>query len=177
MYTMQDIEALTKTYAGAREELRERLQALREELERARRARIQGIKNSLARLTAAHDELLEAISDSPGLFDRPKTHILHGVRVGWMKRKGAIEYADVERTIELIEKHLADKAPTLIKVKKTPIAAAIAELPGRELKTIGVTLKDDVDTAFIKPVGDELDKLMKALLKDREEAAAEEALA
>jgi hypothetical protein len=40
-----------------------------------------------------------------------------------------------------------------------------------------VTLKDDVDTAFIKPVGDELDKLMKALLKDREEAAAEEALA
>lgn len=176
MYTMLDIEKLAKNYSGARDELRERLQVMRDEIEDVRRRRLQGIKNSLARLTGAHDELLQAVTASPDLFDKPKTQVLHGVRVGWVKQKGSLQYANVERTIELIEKHMEDRAPTLINIKKTPIAAAIAKLTGKELKSIGVSISDDTDAPTVKPVGDDLDKLIKALVKDREEAVAEEAL-
>lgn len=176
MNTMMEIEALVKIYAEARDELRGRLQALRDEVELARRAKIRGILNSLARFTAAHDVLLESVTDSKELFVKPKSQVLHGIKVGWQLRNGKLEFADADRTVELIEELFPDQARTLIRTTKEPIAAAVVELSEDDRKAIGARIADDVDVPFVRPVGDDLDKLMKALLKGREEAAAEEAV-
>ncbi len=177
MTTMQEIEALTKVYSDEREALRERLQVLRDEFEQSRREHMDGIKTGLARVAAAHDLLLQVITDNPGLFEKPRSQVLNGLRVGWRKNKESVAYANAERTVALIEQHLPDRAATLINVEKTPIAAAIARLTERDQLVIGVSIKDGIDAPFIAPAGDEFDKLMKALLKNREEAAAEEAVA
>lgn len=175
MYTMAEIEVLTKAFSAARDRTR------RARSDDARRGRESaplagaGRENSLARFAEAHDELLAAVNDSKALFDKPKSRTFHGVRIGWRKNKGVLEYADETATIAAIEKKFpAEKADALVRVKKTLIAAAIEQLTGAELKAIGVTISDDTELAFVKPVGDDIDKLTRALIKDAD--IAEEVL-
>ncbi|MGB3749412.1 MAG: hypothetical protein WA961_14530 [Rhodanobacter sp.] len=163
---MQDIEQRAKVFAGARDELASRLQDLRDEQETAKRRRLQGIKNSLARFTAAHGELKEAIETSAGEFRSPKTRVLHGIKVGFMKQRGKLELGDVDTVVKLIRKHFPDQFDTLVKITEKPVAAALGNLPASDLKRLGVRIADDVDAVVLKPVDGELDKLIAALIND-----------
>ena len=166
---MEQIETLTKTFANARAELLERLQALREEQEASKRRRMQGSKNALERVQNAHAELRDTVEANPGLFDQPKTRIMHGIRVGWMKQRGKIEVADAEATVAALRKVLGeDEAAGYIKVTELPVKAALANLPAKDLKRVGVTVSEDVDAVVIKAADGELDKLVDALIDDKE---------
>lgn len=166
--SMDSIDTLTKTFAGARAELAERIQSLRDEQEAAKRRRIQGIKNSLGRFAAARDELRDAIDVNRELFDNPKTRTLHGVRIGLMKQRGKLEIPDQEACVAAMRRVLGDDVDAYLKVTVAPIRAALANLPAKDLKRIGATLSDDVDAIVIKPTDGELDKLIGALLSDPE---------
>jgi hypothetical protein len=163
---MQDIEQRAKVFAGARDELASRLQDLRDEQETAKRRRLQGIKNSLARFTAAHGDLKEAIETSQGEFRSPKTRVLHGIKVGYMKQRGKLELGDIDTVVKLIRKHFPDQFDALVKVTEKPVAAALGNLPASDLKRLGVRIADDVDAVVLKPVDGELDKLIAALIND-----------
>lgn len=165
---METIELSAKAFAGARDELASRLQALRDEIEAAKRRRLQGLKNSLERFRAAEGELRALVEGNRALFEQPKTRTFHGIRVGWMKQKGRVEIDDLEKVIELIRKKLPDLADVLIETSETVRKAAIADLTGAQIKAIGVTVTADSDAAFIKPVDDEVAKLLKALLADKD---------
>lgn len=163
---MQDIEQRAKIFAGARDELATRLQDLRDEQETAKRRRIQGIKNSLARFTAAHGELKEAIAQSQSEFKSPKTRVLHGIKVGFKKQPGKLELGDEGMVLKLIRKLFPDQTDTLIKTTEKPVAAALGNLPASDLKRLGVRVTDDTDAVVLKPVDGELDKLIAALIND-----------
>lgn len=163
---MQDIESRAKAFASARDELASRLQDLRDEQETAKRRRLQGIKNSLARFTAAHGELKEAIATSPAEFKSPKTRVLHGIKVGFVKQRGKLELGDVDTVLKLIRKHFPDQVDTLIKVDESPVKAALQNLPAGDLKRLGVRITDDVDAVVLKPVDGDLNKLIAALIND-----------
>lgn len=172
---MKDIERLAKGLADSRDVLKERLQALRDEQEAIRKRHMRGIENALAKFSGAHDELLQAVEASPDLFQQPKTQTFHAIRVGWVKGRGKLVIADAARTIELIEKRMPDRADQLIKTSRTPIAAALQQLTGAELKSIGASVVDGADAPFVKPVDDEIDKLVKALLRSDDGTAPAEA--
>lgn len=169
---MQDIETRAKVFASARDELANRLQDLRDEQEGAKRRRLQGIKNSLARFTAAHADLKDAVESSPELFDKPRTRMLHGIKVGYVKQRGKLEIDDTDTVLRLIRKHFPDQADTLIKTTETPVRAALANLTVADLKRLGVRVAADVDTIVIKPADSELDKLIDALISDDDVAEA-----
>jgi len=174
--TMEEIEKLAKAYAGARDELSERANTLREEQEAIKRRRLQGIKNSIDRVLAAHDELHAALKDNPGLFDKPKTRILHGIRLGWMKQRGKLSIADEAACVAALRKLFGEEADAYIKTTEKPIVAALQNLPGSDLKKIGASITEDVDAVMIKPVDDAIDKLIDALTGDIElEAEAQRA--
>lgn len=166
--TMETIESQAKAFASARAELAERLGVLREEQEAAKRRRLQGIKNTLARVQAAHGELRASVEASAALFNKPKTRVLHGIRVGWMKQKGKLEIADDDACVAALRKLLGDEADAYIKTTETPIRAALANLTAKDLKRIGVAVTDDVDAVVIKAADGELDKLIDALIGDAE---------
>lgn len=166
--TMETIEALTKAFAGARAELAERLDLLREEQEAAKRRRLQGIKNALGRVQSTYDELKGAVEGSPALFEQPKTRVMHGIRVGWMKQRGKLEIADRDGVVERIRKVLGDEAAHYIKITEAPIVSALANVPAKDLRRIGITLTDDVDAVVIKAADGELDKLIDALVNDKD---------
>ncbi len=166
--TMEHIESLAKTFAVARGELAERLNTLREEQDAAKRRRLQGIKNSLARVQASYEELKVAVEDGKPLFDKPKTRILHGIRVGWMKQRGKLEIPDAEACVAGLRRLLGDEADAYIKKTEAPIRSALANLPAKDLRRCGVTLTDDIESVVIKAADGELDKLIDALVNDKE---------
>lgn len=166
MITMQQIEDFTKAFAGARAELAERLDTLRQEQEAAKRRRLQGIKNALTRMQASYEVLKDAVSASKDLFDTPKTRVMHGIRVGWMKQRGKLEIADPDNVVERIRKFLGDESVGYIKVTEKPVLTALANLPAKDLKRLGVTLSDDIDAVVIKAADGDLDKLIDALVND-----------
>lgn len=163
---MQEIEQRAKVFAAARDELAERLQALRDEQEAAKRRRLQGIRNSLARFTASHDELKQALEESRTLFIKPKTRVLHGIKVGWVKQKGKLIIGNPESVVRLIEKHFPDLKETLINTIKKPVVAALQNMTAADLKRLGVSVANDTDAVVIKAADGELDKLIDALIND-----------
>jgi phage host-nuclease inhibitor protein Gam len=174
--TMADIESAARVFAGARAELLERGSALRDEIEAAKRRRLQGLKNSIERCAAAHAELHALIKASPALFDKPKTRILHNIRVGWFKQRGKLEIADEQALVDALRKMFGDEADAYIKTTEKPIRDALSNLPAKDLAKLGVKLSDDVDAVMIKPADDAVDKLVDALTGDIElESEAERA--
>lgn len=164
--TMDQIEILAKAFAGARAELAERMQILRDEQESAKRRRLQGIKNALARVRATYDELKASLSESRALFEKPKTRILHGIKVGWMKQRGKLEWSDESVVIELIKKNFPDQLETLTRTKRSLVRDALAELPAKDLKRLGISVNDDIEAVLIKAADGDLDKLIDALIND-----------
>lgn len=169
MSTMVEIESLAKTLAGAREELAERLQRIKDEQEAIKRRYLQGVKNSVERVRAAHAELHDAVSAGKPLFEKPKTRVLHGIRVGWMKQRGKVEYTDAAAVVAALRHVLGkEEAEPYIQTKETPIKDRLSELPAKDLKRCHVTITDDTDAVVIKAAGGEIDKLIDALLGSEE---------
>lgn len=165
MPPMSDIEALTNRYADRRGVLAAFVQKLNDEVEAARRRRMASIKSLVAQVAEAESRLRAAIENNPGLFERPRTVVIAGVRVGFTKGKGEIKFEDADQVVRLIRKHLSDQADALIKTVETPIKAALANLPAADLKKLGVTVEETGDRVVVKPTDGEIDKIVAALLK------------
>lgn len=165
---IETIENLAKAFSSARAELAERLDTLRTEQEQAKRRRLQGIKNALGRVQASYEELKGAVESGKDLFESPKTRVLHNIRVGWMKQRGKLEIADGDACCAALRKLLGEEAEAYIKTTSMPIKPALANLPAKDLKRCGVTLSDDTETVVVKAADGDLDKLIDALINDKD---------
>lgn len=175
MATLAEIEAHAKKLAEARAALAEDLQALQEETERLKRACLPKVKRGVARAAQLTAELLALVEGAPELFVRPKSVILHGLRLGYRKEAGKIEWDDGERVVELIRRHYPEQFDVLVKTTHRPVKDALAQLPAVDLKRLGVRVGEDGEVVFVKPVDSAVDRMVDALLKDATEQALEEA--
>lgn len=171
--TLTRIEALARLYADARAALAATVSGLNDEIEQVKRKYLPRIKDQVARAKEHGSGLHNAIEGAPELFVKPRTVVVHGLKVGFEKGKGKVTFDSAEKVIELIEKHLADKADVLIITKKRPNKDAIAALEVSELKRIGCAVTGTGDAVVIKDTASDVDKLVAALLaEDAEEVEA-----
>jgi hypothetical protein len=175
--SLESIERLTKEHAADRELLAERVRALHEEIDAAKRRRLAGIKSAVSKARDSRLRLASAIEHSKGVFDKPRTRVLHGIKVGLQKAKGRLTFMCADKVVELIRKHFAEQADVLIKVKETPVKSALQQLPAADLKKLGCAIEDCGDAVVIEPINTDIDELVDALLgkdddDDGEEAAA-----
>jgi hypothetical protein len=161
-----------EAYAAARAVLSEKVTALTSGIADLKRQLVPAIKKAVAKTAEAEAELRAEIEANPDDFIKPKTHVFNGVRVGYMKAKGTLDYEDADAVIARIRKHFPDQADVLIKTKESPAKDALALLPAGDLKKLGVTVTSDGDQVVIKPVDGEVDKMVDALLKDATEEKA-----
>lgn len=165
MSTISEIESLAKSLADARQELADRLQRIKDEQDTVKRRYLQGVKNSVERVRAVHAELHTMLSDAQALFEKPKTRVIHGLRLGWMKQRGKVEFDDPALVIAALRKLLGeDEAAQYIQTKESPIKDRLSELPAKDLKRCHVSITDDTESVVIKSAGGEIDKLIDALL-------------
>lgn len=172
---LETIEAATRLYANTREVLADRVWRLEAELAHLKRQRLPGIKTALARAAEAEGKLRQVIEAAPELFERPRTLILHGVKVGYRKASGKLVWDDPDQVVALIRKHYPDQADVLIVIRETPSKSALAQLTVADLKRVGVRVIETGDEVVIAPTDSEVDKLVDALLescRDEQPSAA-----
>jgi hypothetical protein len=175
MPTMQDIEARTKAFSEARQKLATIVAELEDALANLRRNNLPRVKRQLNRV-AELQALLEAdIAAAPELFTKPRTVVLHGVKVGFEKGKGAVTFDDADKVVELIRKKLPDLADVLIKTEHSPIKKALANLTVQQLKSVGAQVEEAGDRVVVRAVDGAVDKLVTALLKGATDEARSEA--
>lgn len=174
MATLADIERLTKDYADWRTQLSEAVLVAEHELAALKRQHVVTIKRKVEAVAERQAALKAAIEESPELFRKPRTLIIHGVKVGFMKEKGKISWDDKDQVVRLIKKHFPEQADVLIKTVEKPIKNALQQLSAAELKRIGVTIGETGDVVVIKSTDSEIDKLVSALLEEDAEADADE---
>lgn len=171
--SMKDIEALTAKFADVRGALSATVAALNEEIDQVKRKYLAGIKRQVARAREQQGELRAAIEAAPELFAKPRTQVFHGVKVGFRKGKGEIDFDDADKVVSLIEKHLPEVADVLVQVTRKPIKDAILLYCSvDDLKKIGCKVTGTGDEVVIKDTASDVDKLVAALLKDEEEVEA-----
>lgn len=163
---MSEIERRAKLFADARADLAGLVTSLNAAIDQLKRDHLPTIKQRVNRCAERHAALAEAIEASPALFDQPRTQVFHGIKVGFKKGTGTIDFDDEDRVVALIEKHLADHAAVLIRTEKSVIKKALKNLSVADLKRIGCIVEETGDALVIHPVDTNVDKLVKALLKD-----------
>lgn len=164
--TMTAIEERARYYAACRDDLATRINALEAEVVVVREQHRAGILDALRAHKQAEEELRQAIAAAPELFDKPRTRVLHGIRVGYQKGKGGLEIADEEATVKLIRKHCPDKFDALVKVTEKPIRKALQNLDAGLLKKLGIGILGTGDVIVLAATDGDLDKLIKALQGD-----------
>lgn len=169
MNTLTDIEALTRQYAEARSALAERVQELEDEVTWIRQQRLPAIRRALAAAQERRDRLVAAIAAAPNLFERPRSVIFHGIRVGYQKGRGQITWEDDAKVCALIRKHFPDQSDSLIKIVERPLKTALAQLSTADLRRIGVQVIESGDEIIIRPVDGDLDRLIERMLADTEQ--------
>ena len=168
--TLGDIEKLTASFAHDREQVCALVANLEEELAGIRRRYLSRLRAAVAKAQTSRTVLVTAVEAHPELFDKPKTQVFHGVKVGFRKGTGGIDWDDDANVCELIRKHFPKaQAELLIKTTEKPIAKAIADLDVAELKRIGCRVESTGDVVVVKPMDSEVEKVVAALLKDNAE--------
>lgn len=172
---LHELEANAKTYATAREILSERVGELTAEIQDAHRRKVPGIKRALAIAKDAQAKLAASVQEHPELFAKPRTMTLHGIKFGYAKGTGRIEWdCDDEVLVSRIEKQFAgdDRLALLVNTIKLPAKAALKDLDVKELARLGVTIESTGDYVIVKASDGAVDKLVKRILA---EGAVEEA--
>lgn len=171
MSTMTEIEARAKVYAEARAKLTEIVGALEDALLQLKRENLPRIRRQLARVAELHDQLHALVADAPEHFVKPRTVVLHGIRLGFEKGKGSIVFDDSDQVVALVKRRLPELASTLIKTEEKPLKTALAQLTVQQLKSIGCQVEEAGDRVVVRAVDSDVDRLVNALLKG---AAVEE---
>lgn len=170
MTTMQEIDRLAQDYAAAREALAGTKMALDEEAAAIKRKYIGRIRKLVETGKERGAALSAAIAASPELFIKPRTVILHGVRLGIMKQRGEIGWDDEQKVIKRIREQLpADQAELLIRVKESVAKAAVYDLTAADLKRLGIRVEGASDVVTIKDAAGDLDKWLDAMLAEEPE--------
>lgn len=169
--TMAMIEEYATDYADARDTVAGVVQNLQDDLEEVRRKYMPALKTAVGKSAEHHAQLKHAIGARPDLFEKPKTQVIAGIRIGYRKEKGKVEIDDEEAVIKRIRKLLPEEqAELLIRTRESVDKNAVGDLSVQDLKRLGIAITDDEEMVFIKPTDGAVDKLVKKLLADAEEA-------
>ena len=135
----------------------------------SRTPRLPRIRRLAEKAANRRAELSAAIDGARHLFKKPKSQLLHGVRVGLQKGVGKLTWASAERVVGLIKRHRRATAHVLIKTTETPVRKALSQLPVSELKKLGVNVEEAGDEVMIKIADTDTDKFVQALMDEQQE--------
>ena len=145
-------------------DLVEACNTLQETIEATKRAAAPKIKRLAQAVQTGRAALADTVSGNRHLFERPRSRTMHGWKVGIEKGRGKVTWADDERVVDLITRHMADRLDDLVRTKRTPDRGAIGKLSVEELRRIGCSISDTDDQIVVRPVATDAEKLVSGFL-------------
>lgn len=165
---LDEMAALAARYGEALDELTAVVGAVQAVQRAAVRERLDALQLLASRTRERRGRLLELVREHPGLFARPRSRIVAGIRFGWRKSAGRITVG--KSTLALIRAKLAGRAPELIRQTEAVNLDALRGLSARELALVGATLTHSTDAPFAAAARSDVEQLAASLLR----AATEE---
>jgi hypothetical protein len=155
----QVIEAATRDFALARQRLHALTVELHEEIERLKNCRHAAIQSATDECAEREATLHTLLTAAPELFTRPRTATIHGIKVGWQKGKGGIEFDDPARVVALIHRHYpGEEGAALLHLTERPDKEALAKLSVAELRKLGCSVTETGDHVVIRPLNADMPK-------------------
>ncbi|MDR2155932.1 MAG: hypothetical protein LBE78_13070 [Burkholderiaceae bacterium] len=176
MTTQADIQKRAETLSQTRDALADLLRTLHAEIETVKLGSLPEIRRSARKVAEDHNKLKTLIEANPELFERPRTHVVAGLKYGLQKQRGKMDWDSDEQLCARIRRLAAvgvvnggityEQADLLIVTTERPVAKALEKLDGKLLKRLGVTVAADTDEVLIKSVDSEVEKAVNAVIKD-----------
>lgn len=162
------IEQRCALYRNRRDHLRALAGEVNDRIEEIKARHLPALRAALTDTADAEASLSDAVRTSdPDLWRRARSRIIHGVKIGWRKQVGKVEFDDEQKTIERIRKLLpANQAELLIRVREAVHKPSVYDLTAADLRRLGITVTDDCDVVVIRDVESELDRALESLLAD-----------
>lgn len=166
--TIGSLDTQCKNYAAKRAVLSERVAAFNAEIAEVKRRHITGIKSAAASAQDLQATLRSSVESAPRLFLKPRSFTFHGIKIGFTKGKGKIEWdCEDEQLVERIERMFSqDARELLIAIEKKPCKEALASLPASDLKKLGVSVESTGDCVVVKASDSEIDKMVTKMLAE-----------
>jgi len=165
MTTQAQLTELAAAYSAAHAATRSLACAIQEAMDTMIETQRPGLERAVETETETHRALLGAVQDAPAEFERPRSVEYAGVKYGFAKLRGTLEWTDDEKVVAKIKKLFGEKeARQYIRVTEVPDRKALNKLRLQQLREIGVTVEDDSDVAFARPVDGDVSKLVKRFL-------------
>lgn len=168
--THEQLDTLAKNYASRRERVKVLVDQIEDDIRAVHRKHRRALLDAISTAEGAQAALRAEITEHPELFEKPKTITLHGLKIGYRKGSGKVEWEiEDEQLIARLKKRFGTESPQLaacVEVVEKVVKDGLRDLEAKDLAALGVTIEDVVDVPFIKSVDSEADKLVKRLLKE-----------
>jgi len=172
--TLAQIETAAERYEKSSAILEQLIADLEVDLESVKQKHLRGIKKQAAEVANHEAELHSLIEGAgPGMFVRPRTITIHGVKVGYTLSQGTLTFTDEETVINLIKRYRKDEIATLIRTTEAVNKDALKLLPAQDLAKLGCKIENAGDQVICKRVAGEVEKLINKLITKLVEAMVE----
>ena len=183
MTTLEDIQKRAAALSDTRDKLGELIATMQAGIDVVKNESLAGIRALARRIARQHNDLAELIRANPGLFEKPRTYVVDGLKFGLQKQKGSMAWDDDEKLCQRLRSLARSGALTpeqvnlCIRTKETPVAAALEKLDASIIKRLGVTVTADTDATLIKSVDSEVEKAVNAVIREATKDAGAEVAA
>lgn len=173
--TLADVERACAQYEAECNGLEEMIGELNADLEAVKQKHLGAIKRRASAIARSEAEITQMIEAAPDLFTKPKTQILHGVKVGLTTSKGKLEFDDddEEAVIKRIRAKLADRIDELIRIREQVNKDAVKRLPAIDMAKIGCRIDGAGDVVVLKRVAGDVERLVDKMIAKLVEAMVE----
>ena len=114
------------------------------------------------------EQIKQELTANKDLFKKPKTKVIHGLKLGFRKGKGKLIINDEDALIKKLKRDYHDDIGALVKKTETIVKSGIEKLDARELKRLGVTIENASDEVVFSIVEDSIDDLLNFVFEMQE---------
>jgi len=170
--TLEDLQKRASQLSQLRDKLAALLATLQGEIDTVKNGHMAAIRRAARQITQQHKELSEQIAANHGLFAKPRSYVVDGLKFGLQKQKGRMSWDDdaelCRRIADLADKGLLteEQAALCVKNRPKPVASALEQLDAKLLKRLGITVEADTDAPLIKSVDSEVEEAVNAMIKE-----------
>lgn len=166
--SLGSIETACGRYDAAANELDTMIAELEQDLDDVRRKHLKRLKAQAGIVAAREAELRSQVEAKPELFVKPRTFILHGVKVGLTDSKGKLVW-DIEdhELVALLKRKFKenDEWKDYVISKDVPSKEALRALDATALVKLGLRIEGAGDSIVVKRTAGDVEKMMDKLIE------------
>ena len=163
--TLNEIEPLCAGYDAECVKLEDMISHLEADLEAVKTKHLAALKRQARVVASREAELHSAVEASATLFNKPRTHVMHGTKVGMANTIGSVVFEDEAQVVKLVEKHFKARFDELVKTEHTPRKDALRQLTEAELAKLGCSVEGAGEVVVVKRVAGDVEKLINKLIE------------